>query len=170
MGDMAGKYVKNEYYSDEERPDRSTNKYGEKSIGDQISADGSIVVGSGTTAAGSEAIRWTGGTATGLGSFPGDVFPTSASGVSADGSIIVGSGSSAAGPQAYRWANSGTTGLGVLPGGSYSAARGVTDDGATVVGFAQTPTGAVAFVWTEDEGMRSIRDILVNDYGLDLTG
>ncbi len=56
-----------------------------------ISADGSTVVGSGTSASGSEAFMWTkSGGMVGLGDLPGGEFKSGATDVSADGSVIVG--------------------------------------------------------------------------------
>lgn len=63
-------------------------------------------------------------------------------------------------------------GLGDLPGGTFSsAALGVSDDGLVVVGYgSNSSSDDEAFIWDEVNGMRSLQDVLVNDYGLDLTG
>ena len=92
------------------------------SIATGVSADGSVVVGSGTpalTVSNREAYRWTAaGGMVGLGDLAGSIFSSSARGVSADGTVIVGRGVSASGTEAYRWtAGSGMVGLGDLPGG-----------------------------------------------------
>src|SRR5262247_1739273 len=78
-----------------------------------ISADGSVVVGMGTSASGYEAFRWTaGGGMVGLGDLPGGGFASTAYGVSGDGSVIVGQGYSASGYEAFRWtAGGGMVGL-----------------------------------------------------------
>ena len=61
--------------------------------------------------------------------------------------------------------------LGDIPEGSIdSIAYDVSADGSIVVGFAQSATEANAFIWDADHGMRVLRDVLTNDFGLDLTG
>ncbi len=62
-------------------------------------------------------------------------------------------------------------GLGDLTGGEYcSEAYGVLADGSVVVGMSKSALGNEAFIWDQTNGMRSLQDVLVNDYGLDLTG
>src|SRR3990172_1963430 len=69
-----------------------------------VSADGTVVVGYGTSPAGNEAFRWTAATGmVALGDLPGGSSTSFGFGVSADGSVIVGRGSSASGPEAFRW-------------------------------------------------------------------
>lgn len=84
-----------------------------------ISADGSTVVGSGSTAAGQEAFRWTMSTGmVGLGDLAGGGIQSSAGAVSADGSVVVGQSLSSFGSEAMRWtAGGGMAGLGDLSGG-----------------------------------------------------
>lgn len=100
----------------------------------------------------------------------GGGFNSNAHGVSGDGSIVVGYGSSAAGQEAFRWApDTGMVGLGDLDGGEFrSVAYGASDDGNVIVGYSRSSSGQEAFVWDPAHGMRSLRDILVNDCGLDL--
>ena len=74
-------------------------------------------------------------------------------------------------PEAFRWTETtGTVALGDLPGGPFrSAAYGVSGDGSMVVGHANMEDGWVggdAFIWDTDNGMRSLQDVLVQDYGL----
>ena len=38
------------------------------------------------------------------------------------------------------------------------------------MGYGQTASGPVVFIWDEGHGMRSLPDVLVTDYGLDLSG
>src|SRR5262245_27353801 len=66
-----------------------------------VSADGSAVVGGGTTpGTAGEAFRWTaGGGMAGLGDLPGGSFRSRASGISADGSVVVGTGQSGGGEE-----------------------------------------------------------------------
>src|SRR5262245_23843786 len=55
-----------------------------------ISADGSVIVGTATSAHGTEAFRWTAESGMlGLGDLPGGEFMSEATGVSADGSVVV---------------------------------------------------------------------------------
>ncbi|MCL5281834.1 MAG: hypothetical protein M1376_18205 [Planctomycetes bacterium] len=116
-----------------------------------ISADGSVVVGSSSSAAGSEAFRWTqAGGMVGLGDLPGKVF-SQAEGVSADGSVVVGYSSSAASQEAFIWdqANgmrslqdllTNTYGLD-LTGWQLADAHAIGADGLTIVGFGLNPSG-----------------------------
>jgi probable HAF family extracellular repeat protein len=81
---------------------------------------------------------------------------------------VVGQSSGAYGYEAFRWTQgTGMIGLGSLPGGFVSAATGVSADGSVIVGYS---VGGEVFVWNSTQGMRSLREILTNDYGLDLTG
>jgi probable HAF family extracellular repeat protein len=58
---------------------------------DDVSADGSVLVGRASSASGAEAFRWTsGGGMVGLGDLPGGGFESTAEAVSADGSTVVG--------------------------------------------------------------------------------
>ncbi len=129
-----------------------------------VSADGSVVVGSGSSDSGGQAFRWTeSGGMVGLGDLPGGYFVSNANGVSADGSVIVGKGESASGGEAFRWTESGgMVGLGDLPGGYFSSnALDVSADGSVVVGVSYSTFGDEAFLWTELDGMQNLRDLLV---------
>jgi probable HAF family extracellular repeat protein len=148
-----------------------------QSVANGVSASGQVIVGQSRSAAGSEAIRWT---ATGgmqsLGDLPGGIVLSSALAASADGSVIVGFGNNSAGrTEAFRWtAAGGMQPLGDLPGGNFfSVANAVSADGLTVVGRSNIgPTGLddAAFVWDQAHGMRNLRSVLTNDFGLNLTG
>lgn len=143
-----------------------------------ISGDGNVVVG------GSEdqAFRWMNGTMTGIGflpsPFPGpDIIQTSwAASASDDGSIIVGGSrafdyKSLDQTEAFRWFNESMMGLGDLPGGDFkSYATAISADGSIIVGQGTGAGGEVAFIWDSLHGMRDLRDVLVGDFGLDLTG
>jgi len=130
-----------------------------------VSADGSVVVGYGHTAAGIEAFRWTsGGGMVGLGDLPGGLVYSYATGVSADGSVVAGPSMSAngtvtpslIGTETFRWtADGGMVGLGDLPGGIFdSSARGISADGLVVVGVsAYSASAQEAFRWTVGGGM-----------------
>jgi probable HAF family extracellular repeat protein len=137
-----------------------------------VSPDGSIVVGFGTSASGTEAVRWTEADGmVSLGALPGDGTGNVAMNISADGSVIVGQSGSPA--EAFRWTEAnGIVGLGVLPDNSESWAMDVSADGSVIVGgnYSQEIHTGEAFIWDEIKGMRSLQDLLINEYGLDLTG
>jgi probable HAF family extracellular repeat protein len=143
-----------------------------------VSGDGSIVVGTGPSDSGLQAFRWTAaGGIRGLGELPGGPSMSEALAISAGGSTIVGASFSEPGVEAFRWTEAGgMVGLGDLPGGGFhSVARAASADGSVVVGSATSdnpvfPSAGEAFIWTADGGMRSLRDVLVEDHGLDLTG
>jgi probable HAF family extracellular repeat protein len=139
------------------------------SSGNDVSADGSVVVGqalSAVTLTG-QAYRWTQATGmVGLGDLPGGSELSSAYAVSADGLVIVGYGNSASGEEAFRWTESeGMVALGDLPGGDFrSGASGVSDDGSVVVGSSEIDETLLehffeAFRWTESEGMVGLGDL-----------
>lgn len=126
-----------------------------------ISADGSVIVGWGRSTS-MEAARWeNGGLPTGLGYLAGG-FGSVALDVSADGSMVVGGDSD----EAVLWQNGSVLGLGFLPGDDWSTAHGVSVDGSVVVGSGNTG----AFIWDPVHGSRELRQVLIDEYGLDLTG
>jgi uncharacterized membrane protein len=127
------------------------------SFATDVSADGSMIVGVGTTDytcggsdyCGEEAFRWTsGGGLEGLGDFPGG-FPSSASAVSGDGSTIVGS-SEEVHDDVFIWdAGNGMrllsqvlTAQGAdLTGWELREATDVSNDGLVIVGWGVNPSG-----------------------------
>ena len=122
-----------------------------------VSADGSVVVGTATTAGGgSQAFRWTATTGmAGLGFLPGGT-RSAATGVSADGSVVVGTGDTSGTPptpsSAWRWSvATGTVRVQPVSGSYLCAASGVSGDGATVAGTCLTVNDE-AFRWTESSG------------------
>ncbi len=134
-----------------------------------VSADGNIVVGQSSSPAGPQAFRWTQATGmVGLGDLPGGNFSSEARGVSSDGSVIVGEADSAGGSEAFRWtAPGGMQGLGHVQPGNTGRALATSADGSVIVG-----QDGGAFYWTQSGGMRSLTELLINDYGLgpQLTG
>lgn len=61
-------------------------------------------------------------------------------------------------------------GLGDLSGGIFqSNALAVSADGSSVVGWGITDIGYEAFVWDSIHGMRNLKSVLINDFGLELT-
>lgn len=144
------------------------------SHGSGVSSDGSVIVGRSWSGAhifvASEAFRWSQDSGMdGLGDLPGGQLNSHAYGVSADGSVVVGYGSSAAGSEAFRWTQpSGMVSLGILPSFSASVAHEVSADGSIVVGHSgfDRLNPREAFLWDATHGMRSLRNVLVSDFGL----
>jgi probable HAF family extracellular repeat protein len=129
-----------------------------------VSADGSVVVGSGRSAGGNEAFRWTSaGGMVGLGELGGGNFLSIAYGVSADGSIVTGWSTSASGEEAFYWAGEcGMLPIGDLPGGghkNYGHASAISSDGSTVVGWGSSASGDEAFRWTRSGGIAGLGDL-----------
>lgn len=117
-----------------------------------VSANGLVIVGQSSSAAGFEAFRWTiGGGMAGLGDLPGGTFGSIANAASATGSVVVGQGTSAAGTEAFMWTISGGTvslkdylvgqGASNLSGWTLTNARGISADGLTIVGHGINPLG-----------------------------
>ena len=147
-----------------------------------ISADGLVVVGSGSSENGGEAFRWTAAEGmVGLGDLPGGDFGSIAFGVSADGAVIVGRGStpnnlpnsSGSRKEAFRWtAAEGMVGLGHLPGStSIGQAFDVSADGTVIVGESGSANtvstlfgDSEAFRWTAEEGMVGLGDLPGGDF------
>jgi probable HAF family extracellular repeat protein len=155
-----------------------------------VSGDGSVIVGlasntdpSDPTQSVDEAFRWEAGVMTGLGFLQTDTkdVRSEATGVSYDGSTVIGTSNvdhpdvpDTSVEQAFVWVDGVMTGLGFLsgsPGPYQSIATAVSADGSVVVGESKLATGIEAFVWTaESNEMRSLRDVLEQDLGVDLTG
>jgi len=162
-----------------------------------VSADGSVIVGRSGYSTDEEPFRWKDLNGNGLvdpdetldnhpefglGRLPGSWQPggSQAYGVSADGSVVVGYAGTAR--EAFRWEdlngnglvdaderldNHPEFGLGFLPSTNPgSIARDVSADGSIVVGYSD----GKAVIWDETYGIRIIKDVLENDFGLDLTG
>jgi probable HAF family extracellular repeat protein len=142
------------------------------SFANGVSADGSVIVGEGFSASGSEAFRWTSASGlVGLGDLPGGAFGSSATAVSADGQTVVGVSTSASGLEAFLWTTSGgMVGLGDLPGGIFrSIGQAVSADGSIVVGHGTIGNQQFvneAFIWDGSNGMRHLKTVLSTEYGL----
>jgi probable HAF family extracellular repeat protein len=142
---------------------------GYASRANDVSADGSVIVGWDDAADGSRrGARWVNGVESLLST--GGVFLGGAEAVTADGSVLVGGNAGPQGNQAYRWTeDKGSELLGKLPGGGGLAgatAFATTDNGKVVVG-ASGAAKRDAFVWTKATGMFKLQDYLV---GLGVTG
>ena len=119
----------------------------------------------------------------------GDHLDSYAAGVSNDGEVIVGfSGTGpdhapspvdeVPGDQAFLWTETDAmVGLGFLPDHGWSRATAVSGDGRVVVGSSAAVTVGgdlaevgvhEAFIWDADHGMRSLKDLLADRYGLDM--
>jgi uncharacterized membrane protein len=93
-------------------------------------------------------------------------------GISDDGLTVVGQGQTGSGPQAYRWTQAtGVLWLGDLPGDNFeSVAYDASADGSIIVGLSRSYLGQEAFIWDASHGMRNLRDLLIDEYGVDLNG
>jgi probable HAF family extracellular repeat protein len=127
--------------------------------------DGSVIVGSGW--------RWENGVVTIL-PIPEGALWIRAHAVSPDGSVVVGIVTYNTSPlttEALLWRDDQVFPLGDLPGGAFeSSAADVSADGRVVVGTGRTAAGDEAFIWTPAAGMRRVREVLIDDFNLDLTG
>lgn len=113
-----------------------------------VSADGRVVVGSGTTDVGTVAFAFSDGVMVSLG-IPAGKNGTVANAASYDGSTIVGTMSSAAGTEAFRYRNGVMSSLGDLPGGHLrSSGNSCSADGNVVVGTGWGFTGPLAYRWS----------------------
>lgn len=141
--------------------------------GVDVSADGRTVVGNGGTIddRGPRAFRRTsGGGFDVLDPIPSRDYST-ARGVSSNGEFVVGySHSNGATAEATRWtAGGGAQDLGRLPGAYYSNAAAVSGAGTVVVGESfesRVTLDDGAFIWTQATGMRSLKNVLISEYGL----
>jgi probable HAF family extracellular repeat protein len=142
--------------------------------GSRVSADGLVAVGYVFNSPDQPEIEpalWEGGDVTGLGTLE-DCSRARATNVSGDGSVVVGDGCG----NGWRWVaghgpGTGMSSLGLLPGATSSHPTTVSGDGSIVVGNAGYPDGFdEAFIWDETNGIRSLQDVLVNDFGVDFMG
>ncbi len=145
-----------------------------------------LVVGDSDSSDGTEAFLWDGS----IGPLP-DLVSTrpgsSATAISTDGSVIVGYANTETDPllpanaEPVYWteSNPGISGfdtiteIGRLPGATVAGGRAlaVSDSGQVIVGVANDATAMdVAFIWDATSGIRDLRQVLEDDYGLDLTG
>lgn len=134
-----------------------------------ISSNGNIIVGSGRTDIGLQPFLYQNGQMRAYASenSSGQVHGE-ALGVSDDGSKMVGYISNM-GPIMWFDPNDYIV-LGDLPGGSSSGvANDITPDGTTVVGWSSSSSDG-AFIWDSLNGIRNLRELLITEFGLNLTG
>ncbi|MHC4292281.1 MAG: HAF repeat/PEP-CTERM domain-containing protein, partial [Planctomycetota bacterium] len=129
-----------------------------------MSSDGKTIVGSSSSANGTEAFRWT--EAEGmvpLGDLPGAPFDSGATSVSGNGSIIVGQGNLAGNPRAFHYTQD--NGMVELPSSAtvndhtfsyFTIATGISTDGSVIVGNANRYTspggsGDQPCYWTDGQ-------------------
>lgn len=139
-----------------------------------VSDDGSKIVGNAVKNGRYVPVVWNGVSSTPveLPVLPNTVGNTSALEISGNGEVVVGYGDTASGRQAWRLKN----GI-IQPLGSYLTSTPMPDwnatgsnfDGSIIVGNAQS-SGFDPFIWDEIHGMRRFSDVLVGDYGVNLTG
>ena len=140
-----------------------------------VSPDGSVIVGWGNNSSNApEAFRWTSANGiVGLSDLTGGNSNSSAFGISSDGATIVGQSENFSGlTEAFRWTSAdGMVGLGDLTGGIFqSRANAVSRDGSVIVGSSGAHAGQRAFIWDSTQGMRNLKEVLVDDFGLALAG
>ncbi|MBK8268174.1 MAG: PD40 domain-containing protein [Planctomycetes bacterium] len=130
-----------------------------------VSADGSVVVGTASSANGWEAYRWTRATGiVGLGDLPTSAFDSGAHAISADGSTIVGTSRTVFRAEAFRWTEAtGMQGIGVVSEDDVSSeATAVSADGSVIAGHRHIATSVhryESFRWTEGGGMTDLGSI-----------
>jgi probable HAF family extracellular repeat protein len=112
-----------------------------------------------------------------LGAGPIELLPLRvATDVSSDGSVIVGRcGVFPCSGRAALWSEaSGLVDAGALEGDAFSTFNAVSGDGRVAVGFSGFPDETAstndAVVWDAANGLRSLGDVLVEDFGIDLGG
>ena len=106
---------------------------GSSSAAFAVSADGTVIVGSGNDDSGFAAVRWVDGAIQALGVLPGD-WSSEALGVSEDHRVIVGYSDSGQVQSAVRWIDGVIQPLAALPRRANSEAYGVSADGSVIVG------------------------------------
>lgn len=134
-----------------------------QSAAQDVSANGSVVVGQSYGSA-TKAFMWTdSGVMVDLGTLPGHNI-AEAYGVSGDGTVAVGYSADSANmgqtQRAFRWTSLGMQDLGTL-GGSTSHADDVSGDGNVVVGYSGTGLATHAFRWTSS-GMQDLGSLKIN--------
>lgn len=134
-----------------------------------ISAAGATIVGEAFVSGATRAFVWTDATGARLLALPDGEYSSSAAAVSADGLKIVGAIIRGSELEASLWTSGGYVAHGSLGGEYGSFATALSADGSIVVGIDDAANGPVPFLWTQGGGMRSLQEVLVDDYGLGLS-
>lgn len=133
---------------------------GVASSASELSADGTVVVGTSYSMSGYQAFHWTENTGmVGLDLPLAESSKSRSIGVSADGSVVVGHRFSAAGWQVFKWTSeTGMVGIDIdLPDDFYSfGTHGVSGDGAIIVGQSELLSGYGPVLWSEETGLVSL--------------
>jgi hypothetical protein len=91
--------------------------------------------------------------------------------ISSNKQAVVGWGAPHGFREAVLWRGGHTFGLGDLPGGAASSeAQAVSNNGSRIVGSSKAANGDTAFLWDRWHGMRSLKEALAGDYGVDVEG
>jgi uncharacterized membrane protein len=143
---------------------------GHNSEANDVSDDGSVIVGASGTGAYFRAVRWTGAGIEPIAPAPtpGDYNTRSvAMAVSGNGRVI--SGYLGIGAEAFRWtASEGLVGLGPMPGVFWP--QSIDEDGSIIVGTGTDRDGYVqALIWDADHGVRPLQTVL-EGLGVDTQG
>ena len=155
--------------------DLSNNTNHVLSMATDVSGDGSVIVGNAYNGESQEAFIYRDGKMTGLGFLIDTKYdPESyASAVSADGSVVVGYSTSLKGRQAFRWEDGKMVGLEFSDVDSkdcMSTAIDVSGDGSNVIGTYESSKKSGVFIWDSENGMRDLKELLEDTYGLELKG
>jgi uncharacterized membrane protein len=134
-----------------------------------ITPDGLIIVGAGTSAFGTrQAVRWTTSGIEGLGYLDGDTEHFSeASAVSSDGNVVVGRARSPSDDIVpFRWTVAeGMMPIGDLPGGFVGGTADDVCGNEAIVGVGNSANGTEAYRWTAEGGMIGLGDLPGGDFG-----
>ena len=148
------------------------------SFADDVSRDGSVVVGASSSGQGIEAFRWVAFEGlTGLGDLVGGDLASYARAVSSDGAVVVGSGENDLGQAAVRWVNGSAPVLLAGPSDPFAlvSAYDVTPDGTVIVGGdSNSPlfidvSNVGPFRWTESGGAQALGSLTSPLNGYELT-
>jgi uncharacterized membrane protein len=148
---------------------------GSRSVAYGVSADGSVIVGESSSVIGLEIFWWTASSGmSGLGIAPPKInWPGRSWRAKPDGSLSIVDDDGrifhlSPGDSSLRT----STIINDLPGANEdTGVRDISLRGNVAVGSSRLlAEGQVAFIWTPEAGLRSLKDVLINDFGLPLDG
>jgi probable HAF family extracellular repeat protein len=90
--------------------------------------------------------------------------------ISPNGNYIVGYEGYSHYQEAFLWQSGQMIGLGRLDGYSNRSIAYAVSNNEIVVGMAEIDNHENAFIWDQLSGIRELKNVLINDYALDLTG